>query len=192
MQRDNAYKLQMVDTWQRLTSAYGNAFVSQYGDLEGQGFKDWCMVLSHLQVERIQAGTDRTIRLNQAFPPGLGEFMAICEAVDVGERPAEPTPAPKQDKPRLSIMAIEQGKQRALCGKPFKLTSAPGHLQVDWSGEDEIALDEMISGWDPNTGLRGLCELLDDHQFSSGSLNQHLGKSKGTLCGGARVDVDML
>ena len=183
MQRDKDFKLAMVDVWTRLTTAYGNAFTSQYGDLEGQGFTDWSEALSHLSIERLLVGTANAAKLNQPFPPGLGEFMAICEA-SVQDQPAARRSDPR---PSHAVAAIERAKQRALFGKPFAVCPTNGSNVADWSGDDEAALCDQVAKWDEESGLRGLCDLLDDYPFSSGTLNEKLGKGPGTRGGGRRL-----
>ncbi len=79
---------------------------------------------------------------------------------------------------KYSVMRIEQAKQRALTGRSWKAVKPAKHMEMDWTGEDEEALCDLIDQWDPDTGHAGLNKLIDGHKFSGGThyVNADLGK----------------
>ena len=82
-------------------------------------------------------------------------------------------------KPRYSVMRIERAKQRALTGNSFKpQKGSKGRYEIDWTRDDEKALNHLIAQWDEKTGHAGLNDLIDFYKFSHGThfLNAHIDK----------------
>ncbi len=81
-------------------------------------------------------------------------------------------------EPKYSVMRIERAKQKALTGENFGLAISADSYVMDWTGEDEEQLCELIADWDKSTGHKGLNDLIDGHQFSGGKqcANAQIGK----------------
>ena len=65
-------------------------------------------------------------------------------------------------------MRIEMAKQKALTGEVFGTQKKSDRLIMDWTGEDESALFDLIAKWDNTTGHAGINKLIDNHEFSGG------------------------
>jgi len=71
-------------------------------------------------------------------------------------------------KPRYSVMRIEIAKQKALTGESFGVLERADRMLMDWTGDDEQALYDLIDQWDGITGHAGLNRLIDNYAFSGG------------------------
>ena len=80
-------------------------------------------------------------------------------------------------KPKYSVMRIEIAKQRALMGHVFKVQETPERFEMDWTGEDEEELCNLISTWDEKTGHQGINEIINFHEFSGGRQYTNAGLS---------------
>jgi len=81
---------------------------------------------------------------------------------------------------RYSVQRIESAKQKALTGQSFAVVKS-NKKNVDWIGDDEAELLELIQRWNPATGHQGLNELIDNHQFSHGTQHENTGVDQLTI-----------
>jgi len=90
---------------------------------------------------------------------------------------------------KYSVMRIEKAKQKALTGNAFDTVKPTQRHQMNWTGDDEQALFELINQWDESTGHQGLNKLIDRHSFSGGTqyINAELHKLLVLNLGDGRV-----
>lgn len=88
------------------------------------------------------------------------------------------------------VMMVESMKQKLLFGYCIGKSSSDREYTEDWEPSDTSALLQLVKQWDESTGHRGLCELIDNYQFSHGSINSTLKRPKGSLlCDTFRVNL---
>ena len=168
----------LADTWQKMV-AYYPLQVGAYGDIGGAVFQEWAAELADFDAEVLQAATRQILHdETNAYPPNLPKFSRYCENEQARLKRARKTSSGPWRVPHESVIRIEVGKQRALCGEFAALVPKPPRMIRNWTRDDQAALERLIGQWDEATGLEGLCALIDDYPFSGGTHRQVLAQAE--------------
>ena len=150
-----------------MMALYGRQWEASYGLPGGSVYKEWNTGLSTLKPEQIKRGLAAVMLEGGEYPPNLIKFMRLCRqaapAYHQTVRQALPRP-----KPHYSVMRIEKAKQAALTGAPFEAVPAAAKMVMDWTGQDEENLCNLVNNWNVASGHTGLNALIDNFRFSSG------------------------
>lgn len=166
----------LINIWMRMFDLYGNQWESQMGHVGEDTFLTWQTGLTNMSEDQIKGGLTALISEGNDFPPNLIKFLRLCRG---SIHPSHMAFVPELTRqPRKSVMRIEQAKQRALTGEPFKHVASDRHVD-DWTREDELELRRLIIEWevtrqDVEDELLSLNAMINGYEFSSGSLQSHL------------------
>ena len=174
-QTDDSVKMKSI--WLAMTAMYGPKFQQTFGPMGAEAYQLWKRNLSRITIDQAQWALDYFSKQDRQFPPTLGEFHSACLQTP---KKKEPKALPSAPCSRM-VMMIESFKQHTLYGYCAGKTGGNREYTEDWEDSDTTALKALIKQWDKDTGHRGLCELIDNYQFSHGSINERLGKPKGSL-----------
>jgi hypothetical protein len=74
-------KATMVWLWRKMKSVFGQSWVRQYGEVDGDGIDDWHQALLAFNSEQIKRGVIAAAEWDRDFPPTFGQFRKLCLTV---------------------------------------------------------------------------------------------------------------
>ena len=151
--------------WNRLSVLYGKQWETNSGSVGGNTYLAWEAALTELTEAHVMRGYEALLAESNDFPPNLIKFMRLCRTAPHTSH--QTVPNLSKPKPRYSVMRIEQAKQQLLTGRSFKIPKSVKHV-IDWDRDDEKTLRSLLATWDEASGLDGLNNLIDHHEFSHG------------------------
>lgn len=77
----------MVAMWKRMGEYFGQSWVREYGESNGEPIKAWTEALNGFSEAQIARGVKWCQTWTQPFPPNLGQFKNLCLTMRQEELP---------------------------------------------------------------------------------------------------------
>jgi hypothetical protein len=120
--------------WKRMRESFGQSWVREYGDANGDAFQTWLIALAPFSEKQIGRGVKSAQEWTQAFPPTLPQFKQMCLTVRPGE------------KPNFTEQRIEREKEA-----PNMIEHLASHAHSDIAKQELDKMRRIMAGEDVET-----------------------------------------